>query len=81
MLIEKKHFWNNIGRCLFEVQNAGNPAKSGTLGALIQLRLQCEEEHIKRKTYKKKGNETDECYSIAHSRRVKYSLVELQVFK
>ena len=34
MLLEKKHFWNNIGRCRFEVQNAGIPAKSGTLGAL-----------------------------------------------
>ena len=33
VLLEKKHFWN-IGRCRFEVQNAGNPAKSGTLEAL-----------------------------------------------
>ena len=36
MLLEKKmHFWNNIGRCRFEEQNAGNPEKSGSLGALI----------------------------------------------
>ena len=25
VLLEKKYFWNNIGRCRFEVLNAGNP--------------------------------------------------------
>ena len=35
--LKKVHFWINIGRCRFEVQNAGNTRKTGTLGALTQV--------------------------------------------
>ena len=40
VLLEKKHYWNNIGRCRFEEQNARNPAKPGTQGAL-QTKKSC----------------------------------------